>query len=143
MACLATHVPVLWRLAKGFLLVGGLLSAGCDRVSERSTRNEIHKMAFRAAQVGQALTACDADGRLGAELAGAWEDAFSRADGWIGLTRESIAGRHEAGREAIESTALRACPQVREAALESLQEARRWSARIGERRLCTPMGCGG
>lgn len=131
------------RLAVAALLAASLLSAGCERVGERSTRNEIHKLAYRAAQVGQALAACEADGALAAELSRAWDEAFSRADGWIGLSRESISGRHDAGREAFEATGARSCAQARAAAVASIAEAWRWAERIGARRLCTPLGCGG
>jgi hypothetical protein len=129
------------RLLPLLLVLACLPLSGCGEVRERSTRNEILQLAFRTAQMDQALALCDAEGKLSTEHAAAWTDAFEEADGWIGLSSESIAARRAAGREAFDGVPESACPQVRQMARASIGEAKRWGERIASKRLCSLVGC--
>jgi hypothetical protein len=129
------------RLLPLLLVVACLPLSGCGEIQERSTRNEIFQLAFRTAQMDQALASCDAEGKLATEHAAAWAEAFEEADGWIGLTAEGIAARQAAGREAFDGVPESACPQVRQMARASIAEARRWGERIASKRLCSLVGC--
>ena len=131
--------PLVKRLP--VLFAACLALAGCDGVLERSTRNEIHQLAYRSSQMHAALEACNADEALLGEHGKAWNDALGAADGWIGLSAASIAGRQAAGREAFDGLPESACALAQERARASIGEARRWGERIAARRLCSPMGC--
>lgn len=130
------------RRALGGLVAACLLLGGCEDPRERITRNNIHQLAFSAAQLHEALSQCDGRGATAAEHARLWNDALTGAEGWIGLSRESIAARLAAGREAFSGVDERLCPSVIERASASLEQAKRLRARVAAQELCSLMGCG-
>jgi hypothetical protein len=122
------------------LLLPLVLLAGCDS-RERATRNEIYQLAFRKAQLQDAIEICDPKAPTTTEHAEAWTDNFESAEGWLGITAEGIASRQAAAREEPAEVPESACPMVRQALKASMAEASRWSARIAARKLCGWMAC--
>lgn len=132
----------LGRVLGAFLVAWLCVLGGCEDPRERVTRNRIHQLAFRAAQLDQALVLCDAQGRIASDHAQLWGDALVAAEGWIGLSGESIAARRAAGREAFDHMDEGLCPQVMDRASASLEQGRRWAERITARQLCSLADCG-
>ncbi|MCA3130553.1 MAG: hypothetical protein ACK5YW_13290 [Betaproteobacteria bacterium] len=118
-----------------------LCLGGCDDPRERVTCNHIYQLAFSAALLHEELSACDWQGSVAAEHGRAWNKALTAAEGWIGLSRESIAARLAAGREAFKGVGEALCPKVLERANASLAQAKRLEERIAARHMCSLMGC--
>lgn len=127
-----------WFLAA--LLLPLTLLAGCDS-RERATRNEIYQLAFRKAQLQDALEACDPKAVTTKEHAEVWQDVFETAEGWLDITSAGIANRQAAAREQPVNVPENACPMVRQALKASMREAERWSARVTARKLCGWISC--
>lgn len=122
------------------LLLPLVLVAGCDS-RERATRNEIYQIAFRKAQLQDALEVCDPKAATTREHAEAWRDIFETAEGWLDITPEAIAARQAAAREEPIEVPESACPMVRTALKASMREASRWAERVTTRELCGWMSC--
>lgn len=122
------------------LLLPLALLAGCDS-RERATRNEIYQLAFRKAQLQDALEVCDPKAATTKEHAEAWQDVFETAEGWLDITAQGIANRQAAAREEPVDVPENACPMVRQALKTSMTEASRWSARVTAREMCGWMSC--
>jgi hypothetical protein len=116
------------------------LLAGCDS-RERATRNEIYQLAFRKAQLQDALEVCDPKAATTKEHAEVWQDVFEAAEGWLDITPAGIANRQAAAREQPVNVPENACPMVRQALKPSMREAERWSARVASRQLCGWISC--
>jgi len=127
------------RVLAALLLPLTVLS-GCDS-RERATRNEIYQLAFRKAQLQDALEVCDPKAATTKEHAEAWNDVFETAEGWLDITSASIANRQAAAREQPANVPGNACPMVRQALKASMREAERWSARVTARKLCGWISC--
>jgi len=122
------------------LLLPLTLLAGCDS-RERATRNEIYQLAFRKAQLQDALDVCDPKAATTKEHAEAWRDVFETAEGWLDITAAGIANREAAAREQPVNVPETACPMVRQALKASMRESERWSARVTSRQLCGWISC--
>lgn len=122
------------------LMLPLLILAGCDS-RERATRNEIYQLAYRKAQLQDALAVCDPKAATTKEHAEAWQDVFETAEGWLDITAQGIANRQAAAREEPIEVPESACPMVRQALKTSMAEASRWSARVTARELCGWMSC--
>lgn len=122
------------------LLLPLALLAGCDS-RERATRNEIYQLAYRKAQLQDALEVCDPKAATTKAHAEAWQDVFETAEGWLDITAQGIANRQAAAREEPVDVPESACPVVQEALKASMAEASRWSARVTARELCGWMSC--
>jgi hypothetical protein len=105
------------------------------------TRNHIYQLVFSAALLQEELSVCDRQGAIAAEHGRAWNKALTGAEGWIGLSHESITARLAAGREAFKGVGEALCPEVLERARASLAQAKRLEERVAARHLCSVMGC--
>ena len=117
-----------------------ILLAGCDS-RELATRNEIYQLAYRKAQLQDALEICDPDAPSTRQHADAWAANFAAAAGWSGVTAARIAEREAAVRSEPIQVPESACPGVRAALAGSMAEASRWSARIAAHETCGWMSC--